>query len=157
MSHNLSLLVVNAVGCVLPHWGVLPHLPLQVSGYGRETQTRWLVCVFISNLVKNCERSRKASRHETIHDETETFCPRPGPSRLRPETPNFGFKTESLSRDLTSLNIMVVNSRISIEHFKKRGYLDLVTVHCVQYWTLGTGNDLNPITPSFHFTFEKST
>jgi len=117
-------------------------------------------CVFLCYFVKNCERSRKASRHETIHDETDTFCPRPrpGPSRPRPKTPNFGFETETLSRDLASLNIMVVNSRISIEHFKQtRGYLDLVTVHCVQYWTHVTGNDLNPTPPSFHFPLEKST
>jgi len=106
---------------------------------------------------------------------SETENPRPGPSR--PETPNFSLETETFSRDLTSLN-MVVNSRISIEHIKKlRGYLDLVTVdfkheitwaliyldhpleliHCVQYWTHGTGNDPNPILPSVHFLIEKST
>jgi len=50
------------------------------------------------------ERSRKASRHETISDETETISTR---HRLRPrhEISNFGLETETLSRDLTSLII----------------------------------------------------
>jgi len=50
------------------------------------------------------ERSRKASRHETISDKTEKISTRPRP-RLRHEISNFGLETETMSRDLTFLEV----------------------------------------------------
>jgi len=154
MRHNLSLLVSKCWEVRLATLGRLaPPSPssLWIRPWNSDSVTR--VCFYVTflKIVKDLKTRDHTWRDRDLLSKTETWT-------FETETPNFGLETKPFSRDLTSLYIMVVNSRIIIEHFKKiRGYLDLVTVHCVQYWTRGTGNDLNPIPPSFHFPLEKST
>jgi len=78
---------------------------------------------------KYCGRSQKASRHETINDETETIGTRP---RHRPETSNFGLETEIMSPDLTSLppdSVGATATRFMLDR-KYKNYLRTIPYLC---------------------------